>query len=178
MITLIACIDFNWGLSYKGQPLIHLPSHWAHFDRLTKGHVCITDTDTLNYINHHPNTTLSNRISVILTNNKKEKVPQGVFVYHSVEDIIKAYKSFDKDTDVFIIGSKDIYKEFLPYADKIELTIVEHKFEYVDTYFPNLSLNDWKLETESHREKDYDCEHNFYYRSFSFKRIKNNTKSD
>ena len=53
-------------------------------------------------------------------------------MFASVDEIIAATQD---EPEVMIIGGQMIYQLFLPYADRIELTII-HKAYDGDTYFP------------------------------------------
>jgi dihydrofolate reductase len=67
--------------------------------------------------------------------------------------------------DLFIIGGEEIYRQTLPYADKIELTYIEKEFEG-DAFFPEIP-NDFK---ETARV-DLECEE-FKYSYITYKRNK------
>ena len=56
--------------------------------------------------------------------------------------------------EIFIMGGGQIYRELLPYCDKVYLT--RYDKEYVaDTHFPKLSDKHWRVIEES-EVKDYD----------------------
>ena len=44
--------------------------------------------------------------------------------------------------DFFIIGGGQIYKELLPYCDRVYVTKIFKDHANVDTYFPNLDESD------------------------------------
>ena len=47
--------------------------------------------------------------------------------------------------EIFIIGGGIIYKELLPYCNRVYITKIYKKHENVDTYFPNLDKDpQWK----------------------------------
>ena len=48
------------------------------------------------------------------------------------------------DREIFIIGGGQIYKELLPYCDRVYITKIFKDHDQVDTYFPNLDkLDEW-----------------------------------
>jgi dihydrofolate reductase len=53
-------------------------------------------------------------------------------VFATIDDIIAATQD---EPEVMIIGGQTIYEQFLPYADRIELTIIHKEYEG-DTFFP------------------------------------------
>ena len=90
---------------------------------------------------------LPNRKHVILTRDKNFSVDnENVEVIHSVDEIINNYK--DSSVEAFIIGGGEIYKEFLPHANKLYLTEVLKDFEG-DTSFPQVNLENWVVDYSS-----------------------------
>ena len=75
-------------------------------------------------------------------------------------DFIKLYlETLHPDTPAhyFVIGGGQIYKELLPYCDTAYVTEVDHAYEEVDTYFPNLNkMDDWYIDKiEPSKSKEY-----------------------
>jgi dihydrofolate reductase len=80
---------------------------------------------------------LSNRLNIILTKDKDFKA-DGCLVFN---DIFEVLLEVMKESQVFIIGGGEIYKQSLELADKIYLTLVHQEFEG-DTQFPELN-SEW-----------------------------------
>jgi dihydrofolate reductase len=50
--------------------------------------------------------------------------------------------------EIFIIGGGEIYKQLLPYCDRVYVTLIEKSHDNVDTYFPNLNKDpEWEVST-------------------------------
>lgn len=142
MINLIAAIDLNNGLGYKNELLCHLSNDLKHFKNLTSGHFVCMGRLTYDSIGNP----LPNRTNIILTRNKDYKAPLGTFVYHSIEDVISEYNNLNNnESELFIIGGGDIFKQAMSYADRIYLTIIQNKFSHVDSYFPLIDLSEWQV---------------------------------
>lgn len=140
-ISLIAAIDLNRGLGYQNELLVKLPNDMKNFKKLTTGHFVVQGRKTYESIGYP----LSNRHNIILTRDNKYKAPLGTYVYHSVEDVIKAYNNQNNnESELFFIGGAEVYKQALPHVDKIYLTVIENNFSSVDSYFPSFSLNEFK----------------------------------
>jgi dihydrofolate reductase len=81
------------------------------------------------------------------------------YVYDS---LLEALETHSDDGEIFIIGGATIYKQTLPYANKIYLTRVHSTFPEANIHFPELNLDEWTItEQELHKadEKnpfDYD----------------------
>ena len=51
--------------------------------------------------------------------------------------------------DIYIIGGGKVYKELLPYCERVYFTRVLHTYENADTFFPNIDeMNEWKMTSE------------------------------
>jgi len=50
----------------------------------------------------------------------------------------------DQSGENFIIGGASIYRQFLPYANKLYITWVHKEFE-ADTFFPEIDDKEWKV---------------------------------
>lgn len=72
-----------------------------------------------------------------------------------------------EEKEIMIIGGGEIYKQVLPFANRIYLTQVKAKFSYADTFFP---VWDHALWSESfHETHEVDDRHQY---AFDFKILK------
>jgi dihydrofolate reductase len=107
---------------------------------------------------------LPNRRNIILTHNINYE-RAGCEIFNTVDDLLNNINDNEK---VFIIGGGEIYKLFLPLANKIYLTVVNYKFENVDTYFPNIN-DEWELSQNTDLMIDSVSNLNFKYKTFKRK---------
>ena len=164
MINIIAAIDKNRGLGYNNNLLCYLPDDLKNFKKLTNGNIVIMGRKTFE---SRPVKPLKNRINVVLTNDESFEY-EGVFVEHSLEDVLIKYKNLQKD--VFIIGGSSIYKQFMPYADMVYLTEIDYGFSDVDVYFPEMKMSEWILVSEIHHPKDDKHDYPFSIKTYKRKR--------
>ncbi len=82
---------------------------------------------------------LKDRLNVILSRSWKE-APEGCVIARSLEEALERYGK----QELMVIGGEDIYRQALPYADRILLTEIGREFEG-DAYFPKLDPGIWKL---------------------------------
>jgi len=134
MISIICIIAKNRAIGFKNQLLYDIPEDMKHFKETTTGHVVIMGEKTFRSMNNRP---LPNRVNIILTLDKDFKA-KNCLVAHSIEESIKLAKAQNKG-EIFFIGGGMIYKQALPYADKLYLTIVEDEPAQADTFFPEYS---------------------------------------
>ncbi len=140
-LNIIVAIDKNNGIGRKGDQLAYISGDLKRFKALTTGHTIIMGRKTFEAL---PKGALPNRRNVVITRNEKFH-PANCDVYNSIDE---ALNSCSPDEELFVIGGGEIYKSFLPEADKIYLTLINHVFEGVDTFFPKLSEKEWRTTEE------------------------------
>lgn len=146
-ITLIAAAADNNAIGKDNDLLWHLPDDFKRFKALTTGHTIIMGRKTFESFPKP----LPNRPHVIITRDKTYTVPYpDCFIVHSLEEALQLVT--DEEL-AFVIGGGEIYTQSLPFADTIELTRVHDSFS-ADTYFPEITEEQWKLVKEEYHSKD------------------------
>ena len=138
MIKLIVAVDNNFGIGYKNDLLFKIPEDLKRFKQLTTGHFVVMGRKTFESL---PNA-LPERTNVIITRSDKYK-PENptVIVENDISKIISHYLSTgQQDKDMWVIGGAEIYKQFLPYAEQVYLTMIHKVAKSVDTHFPINSM--------------------------------------
>jgi dihydrofolate reductase len=110
----------------------HIPEDLKHFKTLTSGHPLLMGRRTFESIVHQFGGPLPNRRMVVLTDQGPFEEYPGVETYASIDAAMEALADADV---VFVGGGETIYRQFLPKADRLELTLIEGAYEG-DTYFP------------------------------------------
>lgn len=110
----------------------HIPEDLQHFKELTTGHPLLMGRRTFESIVHQFGGPLPDRRMVVLTSRGELPEHPEVETYASIDDAMEALA--DEEV-VFIGGGADIYEQFVPTADRWELTLIEGTYEG-DTYFP------------------------------------------
>lgn len=120
-------------LGYKNKLLWHIPADLKRFKELTLGHPVIMGRKTFESILAMLGKPLPGRTNIVVTRNIDYSYP-GVKVATSLEaGFMRALE--ENPTEIHIGGGAEIYKEALPYTDKLYLTLVESE-AYADTFFP------------------------------------------
>ena len=156
-MNAIVAVDSNWAIGNKGQLLIRIPADQKRFREITTGGVVVLGRKTMDtFPQKRP---LPNRTNIILSTNEEYKVTDAVVV-HSIEQLIDELKSYP-DECIFIIGGDSVYKQMLPYCDKVYVTKIDREYE-ADTYYPNLDEDpDWKIVYESEEQTYFDTTYTF-----------------
>lgn len=156
-IILIAAAGENNALGKKGGLLWHLPDDFKRFKQLTTGHSIIMGRKTFETFPKP----LPNRHHVIITR-QKNYTAAGCDVVNSLEEALLLTQ---KQSEVYVIGGGEIYALALPFASKIELTRVHHRFEG-DAFFPEFSLELWLLKESVFHAKDNRHEYDFTFLTY------------
>ena len=148
MLTIIAAASENNALGKDNQLVWHLPDDFKRFKAITSGHCIVMGRKTFESIGRK----LPNRENIIISRNldaeyAKEK---GITVFNNIEDVIKKYG--DVTEEVFILGGSQIYRELLPFCNKLYISYIDYENENADAYFPDFDEKNWtKIE-----EKNYE----------------------
>ena len=157
MITLIAAAAENNALGKDNDLLWHLPEDFKRFKQITSGHYIIMGRKTFESFPKP----LPNRTHIIITR-QKEYLADGCLVVHSLEE---ALEISPQNEEVFIIGGAQIYKQALPFADKIDLTRVHIELE-ADAFFPEFNTSEWNLVFSEKHFKDEKHQYDFTFETY------------
>ena len=151
MIITILCVDNKWGIGKKNGLLFSLPKDMKFFRETTINHVVAMGENTLlSFPNSKP---LKNRRHIVLSQDETHNY-EGVENVHTFLDFLKLIKDYSLKEDVYIIGGASIYRQTLPYVDKVLLTKVDADGE-AELFFNNLDEEpNFVLEKESEVEED------------------------
>ncbi|WP_020060713.1 dihydrofolate reductase [Bacillus sp. 123MFChir2] len=136
MISLLVAMDKNRLIGKENQLPWHLPADLAYFKKVTMGHPIIMGRKTFESIGRP----LPGRTNIILTRNPNYEM-EGCKVIHSINDVKKMDEQMNEE--LFVIGGAEIFKEVLPFADRLYITKIEEVFEG-DTFFPEINYNEWE----------------------------------
>lgn len=160
-LTIIVAAGENNAIGKNNDLIWHLSDDLKRFKNLTNTHHIIMGRKTFESLQEP----LPNRIHIVITRQDNYKVPDGVIVVNTIEDALDAARN---DKQPFIIGGGEIYRQSMPFANKIEITRVHHSFENADTFFPEIDESIWK---ETHRTfHNKDDKHEFAFTFLTYLR--------
>lgn len=152
-ISIIVAIASNYAIGKDNDLLWHISNDLKRFKEITKGHYIVMGKRTYYSLPTRP---LPNRTSLIITDVTKEVIDNCLMAY-SIDDAVSKMDSVNEN---FVIGGGSIYNQFMPIANKLYITRVHKDFE-ADTFFPEISLDEWEL--ISKEEVDNDPQNDFNY---------------
>ncbi len=153
---IVAMTKKTNAIGRKNDMLYHLPEDLKYFKQTTSGHTIVVGYNT--YMSF-PKRPLPNRKNIVLT--RKDRVLEGAEIFHSVEDVLN-YAKKNPEEQIFIAGGDTIYKQFMEYASKLFVTLIDEN-ETVDAeaYFPKIDEKVWEKiqerngENSSNKTPDY-----------------------
>ena len=151
MISAIVAVDNNWGIGFNDDLLEHIPEDLKYFKELTSGHCIMMGRKTWDSLPKKP---LPNRKNYIISSSQPAILGDNTIRFQMDDAITFLNYVWE---DVFIIGGGVIYKELLPYCDRVYVTKIFKDHDQVDTYFPNLDKSDeWApaMQSALHTHKD------------------------
>lgn len=164
MLTLIAAVSDNNVIGKNNDLIWHLPNDFKRFKKLTTGHQIIMGRKTFESL---PGL-LPNRTHIVISR-KRDLTINKCKVVTSLKNAIRlAYAS---DTNPYIIGGGEIYKQAITIADKLEITRVHTSVEG-DTFFPEIDPTIWQLITEKNIKKDDSHKYDYSYLTYE-RKVKN-----
>jgi dihydrofolate reductase len=144
---LIVAMARNRVIGRDGKLPWHLSAELKRFKALTMGHHIIMGRKTWESIGRP----LPGRISVVVTRNASY-APPGAVVVASVPAALAVAAT---DSEAFLIGGGELYREALPTADRIYLTHLDADYPG-DTFFPALDPRDWLETAREHHAAEND----------------------
>lgn len=133
LITLVAAMGRNRAIGLDGVLPWHLPRELRHFKEITMGRPIVMGRRTWQSIGR----ALPGRQNVVVTRDASLRA-EGCDIVHSLGEAVAR----SEGTEVMIIGGGQLYREALPHADRMILTLVDHE-PPADTWFPEWDPGEW-----------------------------------
>lgn len=145
-LNLIVAVADDLAIGRDGNQPFFVSDDLRRFKSLTMGHPIIMGRKTFEAL---PKGALPGRRNIVVTRNSGFSAPDTE-VAASIEDAIKLAAAAD---EAFVIGGASIYRQSLPYVDKLYITRIFARAEGADTFFPAIDDN-WIMTSEAPVVKD------------------------
>ena len=141
---MIVALDEKNGIGRNNKLLCRLSGDMKNFKELTTGHPVIMGRKTFESL---PKGALPNRVNIVLTKDE-EKIFDDAISCNSIDEVmnLRVIKNCEK---CFVIGGAAIYKHFFDLADKLYVTSIRHTFEDADAFFPEIDIDNWRINSVS-----------------------------
>ncbi len=160
-IALIVAIANNNAIGKNGNLLIYLPKDLKWFKQNTVNHTLIMGRKTYESL---PNGALPNRKNIVLSRNQ-DFTCNDCIVVNNIDEV---WQYLDNQVFNFVIGGAEIYKLFLPFAEKLVITRIYADFD-ADTFFPEIDFDNWTLVEKISNQVDEKNKVNFDFLTYQKK---------
>ena len=133
-ISLIAAMATNRAIGLNGEMPWHLPDELQHFKKTTMGKPIVMGRKTWESIGRP----LPGRQNIVLSR-KPNFLATGCDVVSSFDQALAVAIG----DEVMVIGGGAIYKQAMPAANRMIMTLIEAELEG-DTWFPAWDPSEWK----------------------------------
>jgi len=140
MISISVAVAKNNVIGKDNKLLWHISEDFKRFKMITSNKKMIMGRKTFESL---PGI-LPNREHIVVTRDENFKVDSDkVKIVHDLNSLLEKYSKCEDE--IFVIGGAEIYKQLLPYTQKIYLTKIDATFEG-DTYFPEINYDEFKTD--------------------------------
>ncbi|PIN73488.1 dihydrofolate reductase [Candidatus Woesearchaeota archaeon CG10_big_fil_rev_8_21_14_0_10_45_16] len=142
MISIIVAMTKDRVIGRDNDLPWHLPEDLKNFKSLTTGNTVIMGRKTYESIpqKFRP---LPNRHNIVIS--RSMPMAEGITVARSVEEAVIKAREIGKEA--FIIGGGTIYRQSLPFTDRMYISYVAKDYEG-DVRFPKFEEREWIVERE------------------------------
>lgn len=174
-IAMIAAMDRNRLIGRDNQMPWHLPDDFKHFKRHTLGKPVVMGRKTFESIGSRP---LPKRLNLVVTRQPKPAVPAdrvtnasetGLVFVSSPEAALKILRqAYAEPPEVMIMGGGELYRQFLPVAQRLYVTWVDTEIEG-DAAFPAWDDQAWQEVHRAHHSAD--ARHSYAFDFVTYQRL-------
>ncbi len=144
-VSVIVAMAKNRVIGRRGKLPWHLPSDLQRFKQLTMGHTLLMGRCTFESIG----AALPGRRTIVLSRDPGYRAADCAVVTN-IEAALQLVKPGE---ELFICGGADIYRQTLPFVEKIYLTELDIEVAG-DRYFPEISAEEFEIiQTEQVKDK-------------------------
>ena len=152
-ISIIVAFSEGNVIGKNNQMPWKLSGDLKRFKTITTGHTVVMGRRTYESIGKP----LPNRRNIVLTS-----IPESIIDCITADSLKDAIIISEPEPELFIIGGATVYKQTLPFAEKLYITKV-HAELAGDTKFPEIDYSEWE---ETFREEHKSDEKNQYDYTF------------
>lgn len=141
-ISMVVAAAENNAIGKDNKLLWHLPKDLKFFKETTMGYPIVMGRSTFESVGKP----LPGRRNIVMTRSAGLSF-QGCEMVHSVDEVLQLLRT---EPQIMIVGGAEIYRLFMPIADRIYLTRV-HTSPDADTFFEAIDKGQWRnLSKEYH----------------------------
>lgn len=155
LLSAIVAMNAERAIGQNGAIPWHLPVDLKYFKATTTGHCVLMGRKTWESLGRP----LPNRTNIVVTRQTGLSLPSCTVV-NSLSAAISVARELG-ETEAFVIGGGELYREALPLLDRLYVTEVDCPAPRADVFFPDWDEREWILESRNFFKKDeknpFDC---------------------
>jgi dihydrofolate reductase len=156
MISIVVALGngrlHNRVLGKDNKLLWHIPDDLKRFKQLSLGHPVVMGRKTFESILASLGKPLPGRTNIVVTRDASWQ-HEGAITATSIEDAIEKAKQSPGREEIIIGGGGEIYRQALPFTDRLYLTLIEDDKEG-DSFFPEYENMFTKVVSDEAREHE------------------------
>ncbi len=129
IVSMIAAVARNGAIGRDGNQPFFIKDDLQHFKQLTLGHPIVMGRKTFEAL---PKGALPGRQNIVLTRNANYQAP-GAAVVTTPEEALALCPEAE---ELFVIGGGEIYRLFMPLAQRLYITEIDADVPDADVFFP------------------------------------------
>lgn len=162
LISLVAALDRHRAIGRDNALAWHLPDDLKHFKAATLGRPVLMGRRTAQSLGR----ALPGRANLVMTRSRQAPF-EGMRPVASVEAALACAAELQTG-ELCVIGGGEIYRQWLPLADVLQLTHVDTVIEGADAHFPEWDPAQWRA--VSRRAHPADARHAFAFEFVEYRR--------
>lgn len=153
VISIIVAITRDNAIGLNGDQLYYISSDLRRFRSITMGHPMIMGRRTFESFPRGP---LPGRRNIVISSRPDypaagielaPSLPAAISLAQSATESIIACES--DSSEIVVIGGASVYRQALPLASRLYLTVIDVERPDADTFFPAIDPAEWKVAEES-----------------------------
>jgi dihydrofolate reductase len=156
--AIVACAHNNV-IGKDNQIPWYLPADLIYFKKITLNHHIIMGRKCYESIGRP----LPKRTNIVITRDPFF-ISSGCIIAHSLKEALNIAQK-NGETEAFIIGGGEIYRQSADLWDKLYMTEVDLETEG-DVFFPEIDKNKWTLISEEKHQKDEKNDWDYAFKVF------------
>ena len=162
LISLVAALDRRHAIGRDNALAWQLPDDLKHFKALTLGKPVLMGRRTAQSLGR----ALPGRVNLVMTRSGQAPL-DGMQAVAGIEEALAAAAELEAG-ELCVIGGGEIYRQWLPLADVLQLTHVDTVIEGADAYFPEWDAAQWRA--VSRQPHAADARHAFAFEFVEYRR--------
>ena len=138
--SIIAAVGQKRELGKQGGLCFDIPGDLRFFKEVTMGHPVFMGLNTWRSLPGK----LPGREHYVLTLKETDVAGDPVHAITDLDEFVKKWQGAEEE--MFVIGGGMVYKQMLPYAEKLYLTEVDATDPEAEVFFPEFDKSEWTRE--------------------------------